>query len=87
MPAPFCTESTSGFPQGSSGTIASRIRTERSPEIRKTSLDQEGPPAGRDPTPDVFGLTRVLLLFMVGLGVIGILILLILGIRSIPAWP
>ncbi len=59
------------FPQGSSQSIASRSRAEEEPDIRKTSLDQEGLPARRDAAPGAFSLTWLLLLLFVGLGIVG----------------
>jgi len=75
------------FPQGSSQSIAYRSRAEEAPDIRKTSLDQEGLSARRDAAPGAFSLTWLLLLLFVGLGIVGVLIIIFRGIGSIPPWP
>jgi len=75
------------FPQGSSQSVAARIRSDEAPDVRTTSLDQEGLPARRDPSPDAFSLAWILLLFFVGLGILGVLIIIFRGIGSIPRWP
>ena len=75
------------FPEGTSVSVATRSRAEEAPDIRKTSLDQEGLPLRRDPSPDSFALGWLLLLLMIGVTVTGVAIVLLRGIYRLPAWP
>jgi hypothetical protein len=75
------------FPPGSSPSIASRIRTDAAREIPPTSVDQEGLPPEEAIPANAFSLTTVLILFMIALGVVGILIVVLRGIYKLPAWP
>jgi len=75
------------FPPGTSPSLASRSRTDQPRDTPRTSLDQEGLPPREEIPPNAFSLTGVLLLFMIVLGVVGILILVFGGIYTLPAWP